>query len=232
MKRPPLWASLLTLTGFAILCSLGTWQLQRLGWKTELLAAITAAEAADPMRQELTADYLSALPADTIMVRGFSEGVFLHEAAIRIGPRTHNGRPGHHILTPFETLDNHILLVNRGWVPLDAQDYAQPQDARIITGTARRPDTPNMFVPANNPAAGQWYALRLDDIAAAQGLQNVLPYVLYLDGDDTADQAYPLATAIKWRPNNNHLSYALFWFFMAGTLLVIYYLRFIRPQEA
>ena len=100
----------------------------------------------------------------------------------------------------------------------------------IVTGVLRRPEHFNPFVPKNDPAHGQWFRLTPDDIAAAKDLKDVLPYILYADNDHSGDsRKYPLATATKWLPPNNHRSYAIFWFTMAGVLLVIYYLRFFRP---
>ncbi len=227
--KPPVWASILTITGVLILCGLGSWQFQRLQWKTDILAQIDTAYAKDPMDFELTGSNLAELEDDTLFVRGFAEGLYLHDKEIAIGPRTSEGTPGYHIITPFETLDNHIILVNRGWVPMDykSMDIVRPDEPMIITGTARKPERINPFVPKNMPEQDQWFRLEPESIAAAKGLAPVMPYILYVESDDR----FPHALDTAWRPNNNHLSYALFWFSMAGILLIIFYLRFIRKAK-
>lgn len=226
--KVPLWATLFTLVGIVILCGLGFWQVQRLQWKTDLLAALEAEYAKGPMHFELTYENLHALDEDLPFIRGFAEGIYLHDQAVALGPRTHEGKAGYHVITPFETLDNRILLVNRGWVPADKKQgpYARPDGALIVKGMARRPEGSNPFIPPNEPARGQWYRLDPEEIARAQGLSGVLPWVLY------AEEGYelPVSGATKWRPANNHLSYAVFWFTMAAVLAGIYYLRFIRSK--
>ncbi len=224
----PLWATLFTLLGIAILCSLGTWQLKRLEWKTALLAELEASYQADPMQFELTPEHLAALPQDRQIVRSFAEGIYLHDKELLIGPRTHDGKPGYHVITPFETIDNHLVLVNRGWVPLSAkeQGFSRPDEPLIITGTARKPSAPTRFMPENSPAQGHWYRLDLHEIAAAKGLEDLMPYVLYADPKRPNAASYPLAAATRLEMPNNHMSYALFWFSMAGVLALIYGLRF------
>lgn len=227
----PLWATVFTGIGVVLLCSLGVWQLQRLHWKTALLDTMAAETAQDPMAFELMRDALSRLEKEgRASVRGFAEGAYLHGHAIALGPRTRDGQPGYHIITPFETLDNTVILVNRGWVPLSMKEtgYATPDGGTIITGTARLPQAPSRFVPRNDPAKEAWYRLDPATIAAAKGLQDVSPYVLYLDEEDVPG-AYPKADALTIQPPNNHLHYAVFWFSMAGVLLIIYGLRFLRP---
>lgn len=229
----PLWGTILTVICVAILCGLGTWQIKRLHWKTDLLAALDAEYAKDPMDTELTAAHLATVAPDQHIARGFIEGAFLNDKAVNVGPRTHDGKPGYHVITPFETLDHHIMLVNRGWIPLGRKDgdYAKPEQSMIITGTARRPQKPGPFVPDNNPAGGEWFSIAPAQIATAEGLDNVLPWVLYSDGRENGAAAYPIADAARWRPPNNHRNYAIFWFSMAGVMLVIYYLRFFYRRK-
>ncbi|MCB9990396.1 MAG: SURF1 family protein [Rhodospirillales bacterium] len=232
----PFWATALTICGILVLCTLGFWQLQRLEWKTAVLAALDREAAADPMSFELTGRSLTALPPGTLVKRGFAEGIYLHDKAILLGPRTHDGAPGYHVITPFETLDNTVLLVNRGWVPLDiaADGYSRPDEPMIIAGALRPIEPPSRFVPENDPAQENWHRLDPASIAAAKDLEDLLPgFVFYAQATDTPSGTYPLALEIgALYPRNNHLPYALFWFSMAGILAVIYGLRFYEPEKS
>lgn len=222
----PVWASIFTFCGIVILCGLGTWQVQRLAWKTALLAQMDEALAADPMAFPLTAEHLAALDAGQMFVHGFARGSYLYDAEIAIGPRTHDGQTGYHVITPLQLDAGGILLVNRGWISaaMEGRDYARPQGNLIVTGTVRRPEKPNGFVPPNAPAQDQWYRLLPDDIARAKHLNGVLPYILYAE---KGAPGFPSTEALtQWRPPNNHLSYAIFWFLMAFVLALIYGLRF------
>lgn len=226
----PLWATILTLAGLIILCSLGTWQLQRLQWKSALLQEIDSEYAKDPMDFELTYENLTRLEPQPTFVRGFAEGVYRHQDEIAVGPRTYEGQSGYHLITPFETLDNRIILVNRGWVPPaynKEKNITRPDLPIIIKGTARKAQPSGLFTPQNVPELDQWYHITPEEISVAKNLQSVSAYILY------AEEGYesPISTATRWQPPNNHLHYALFWFTMAGVLLLIYYLRFIRKTS-
>lgn len=234
--KPPLWATVLTLCGFLVLCALGIWQVQRLQWKTEILQALQTAEtisAAPDLSHEDIAT-LAANPDDLALIRYvFVHGRWRHDKEIAVGPRTWQGKPGFHIITPLQLEGGGTVLVNRGWVPLDKKLSASrpeslvPADQGLAMGLLRRPESPSVFTPANNPASEEWYRINPAQMAKARGLEDVAPLVLYarLDGGSAS---LPVKDALHWRPNNNHLGYALFWFTMAALLLVIFYLRFIR----
>lgn len=235
IRRPPFWAGFFTLLGVCILCGLGTWQLQRLEWKTEILAALESAKQRSgvPLFLSPQIDELSKAAHETDLIRYvFVEGRWLHDKEIAIGPRTWNGKPGYHILTPLRLDDGGILLVNRGWVPQDKKDKASHvnNSARIM-GMLRRPPPPNPFTPANNPDKNDWYRIDLAQIAAARNLESLAPLVLYIHLD-TDHPEWPMTEALEWKPPNDHLQYAVFWFAMAAILVVVFGLRFlIRSRE-
>ena len=43
----PVWGTILTVIGVVVLCTLGTWQLDRLAWKKDLIAKLDAAYASN-----------------------------------------------------------------------------------------------------------------------------------------------------------------------------------------
>ncbi|MCC7305864.1 MAG: SURF1 family protein [Alphaproteobacteria bacterium] len=228
MRRPPLFATLLTVAGVIVLCALGTWQLQRLEWKTKILDHLGAEYAKD-------AASIAIAPADLEQNfdfrRGTLHGTYEFDKQIMIGPRRHDNLPGYHVITPYRLEDGSHILVNRGWVPEDWKFFDEknpPQ--RPATGLLRRPDPGNPFTPDNDPAKDQWYHLVPAEIAAAKGIENIYSYVLYREPADAADSNYPLAEATKPEIDNNHLQYAIFWFTMAGVLVVIYILRFMKKN--
>ena len=222
----PFWATTLTLLGVLILCSLGTWQLYRLEWKTELLQTIESEYAKDASSILIAPEKLN----ETLnMTRGSIKGRFLHDKAIAISPRTHEGEPGYHILTPLKTVSGTHILINRGWVPLDKKEtYSRSNGTQTITGLFRTPGRPNIFVPKNTPEKDQWHRIDLAQISSEKGLEPLAPVILYAENED---ESLPMATAIKPKPNNNHLQYALFWYAMACALIGVYWLRFIKKNS-
>lgn len=84
----------------------------------------------------------------------------------------------------------------------------------IMKGYVRQAQRPNSFVPDNKPPVWYW----LDTRALSEELnREVIP----LEFIPWSPKEGPLP-----RPNNNHFHYALFWFSMAGIMIVIYILRF------
>ena len=233
----PLWATICTVGGIAVLCAMGAWQTQRLEWKRGLLARLDEIYATAPLDNTGLLS-LTAAPAGDMpfRARAAATGRYDHSRSVMIGPRTHNGRSGFHLITPL-TLDGggtpagaRTLLVNRGWVDTPPSPGSSPA-AVTVMGLLRHPETPNMFVPPNDPAGGLWYRPAIDEIARAQGISRPLPFILYAEAET------PAAPAIRYHAGppplaNNHRGYAFFWFGMAGLLALIYALRFLYPAWA
>lgn len=227
-RRPPLAASLATLCAVGILCALGLWQVHRAQWKTAILARMDAAFARDPMSNPLeTVDILRAPEFESGVIRG----TFLNDKEIALGPRTHAGVSGGHILTPFKLQDGAIIFVNRGWVPPERKDASSRPDSLVtgptfVAGVLRTPERPGLFVPENDPAREMWYRIDLAAMAAARALPAPLPKILYTR-TDAAAAPYPVKDDLIARPPDNHRAYAAFWFTMALTLAFIFLLRFV-----
>jgi surfeit locus 1 family protein len=226
VRRIPVWASLFTVTGVAILCGLGTWQLQRADWKRDLIAQLDKTYAADPVPAtiaSITAD--AATTQDSLFYSRATITGRYNATSFAIGPRTQDGRNGYHIITPLQLDDGGTVLVNRGW----AMDTAVPApSSRVtVTGLLRRPEKPNMFVPPNNASTHQWYSIDIPAMATAAQITTAAPLILYAASENPADRTIAYHTARPALPDN-HRNYAFFWFSMAGIMIVIYALRFLR----
>ena len=109
-SRRLLWPALAGLPVLIILLGLGTWQAQRLVWKTDLLARIAAAEAAPPAP-------FSDPPAPYAKLEAL--GRFDHAREALLGVEIRANRMGARLVVPFLRDSGPPLLVDRGWVPLD-----------------------------------------------------------------------------------------------------------------
>ncbi|WP_435640917.1 SURF1 family protein [Micavibrio aeruginosavorus] len=225
--RIPFWATTLSLVGVIVLCGLGSWQLQRLQWKNDLLDRIETARTAVP----LTLDAATIAPLvdeDGLLVRGTLTGRYLHDHEIFLKPRPMGQKTGAHLVTPFLLSDGQTIVpVLRGWVSDDPDTFIQRPDPSVtITGTLRHPTETNAFTPQNIPDKNMWFTLDPAALAASHNLENVVPLAFY-EETKRDDVGWPLPVEAWQTPNNNHLSYAIFWFTMAGILIIMYGLRFI-----
>ena len=219
--RPRLWPTVLTVPALLVLLGLGTWQMQRLEWKTALIEARDAALAQPPVA--LTA---ATSPEALRFRRGEATGTFMHSRELYLGPRTHAGQPGYHVLTPLRLADGAVLLVNRGWVPADAKDPAKRPEGQAagevaVQGVVMALSGPNPFTPDNDPAANRWFWIDLPAMVRAVG-EPLLPMVLAADG--TAPGGLPVGGQGRPELRNQHLGYALTWYGLAVALGVIYVL--------
>ena len=140
-----------------------------------------------------------------------------------------NGQQGYHLYTPLMLLDGGTILINRGWIAADANMPPPPNGTLRVTGTLKKPDPVNKFTPPNRPIDSEWYFIDFGQIATEKHLTDLAPYVIYTEGP--AENASPIPVGAKPELYNNHKSYVIFWFMMAGLMIVFYVLRFIVPAK-
>ena len=205
-------AALAIFLGF---CALGIWQVQRLSWKTDLIARVEARLAAAPVPAPGPADWPDLLPTDEyrrIAVTGrYAEGRDTLVKAVTVRG------PGFWVMTPLATPQGWTVLVNRGFVPDTARaeaDRILPSGPVQVTGLMRLSQPGGGFLRSNQPQAGRWYSRDTAAIAATQGLRDAAPY--FIDAEARADDRLPIGglTVVSFR--NNHLGYALTWFALAA----------------
>lgn len=224
VKKLPFVASVLTVCAIAVLCALGVWQVKRLHWKEDIIAQMVQARSAGPR----DASYSEIDGDGPLYVR--MQGRYEQDIVFSLAPRTHEGRSGSHVLSPFTLRGGGHVIVNRGWVPEGEGSKAMPpQGETVVTGLLRRPERPNIFVPGNNPDNNIWFSVDLPQMAAIAGITDFAPFVLYAESEAPESASpQPVRAALQWSPRNDHLQYALFWFSMAVALAVIFCLRFLR----
>lgn len=231
--RPSLGATLVTLAGLAVTIGLGTWQLERLQWKQDLIARIDRqmAEPAVPLPARI--DDPTAWEFRPVTLAGR----FLNDKEMLLIARPHQGQVGYEVLTPFQRADGAgIVLVNRGFVPMDRRDPATRTAARVegevsVKGIVRVPQPAGFFQPGNGtPVPGSaWMRADPSAMAAALSLGEVAPVVVeMLPGQGAGLPGAPAGTLAGIAPRvelpNNHLQYALTWYGLAVTLVGIYVL--------
>jgi len=230
------WA-LLTLLAFAAITTtaLGIWQIQRLGWKKALIARVETRVHAEPVPPP--ADTWTALGRDRHeYLRVHLTGSFRHALEIPVYASTIRG-PGYWIMTPLET-ERGTIWVNRGFVDSAHRDpstrpHDQGDQQVEITGLIRMPEHANLFLRANVSSEQRWYTRNPDEFSAASGISPPsAPWFLDQD-NEIANASWPIPgmTVIHFR--NQHLSYALTWFALAGLSIsaLVFVVRHQRRQH-
>ena len=207
----------------AILCGLGAWQLERLQWKTALIATVNSHMAAPPV----SLDAILAMNWNEAQYRRVSlSGRFDHGREAYVFT-TGQGAAVYHVLTPFTTDDGKVVMVDRGAVPKEKLDPATRASGNVegdvhVTGVWRVPDPPGGFTPPSDSAKRIWFARDLKSIAAAGHLSLAAPVVIEADSAPNPG-GWPRGgqTVVSFR--NQHLSYAVTWFGLALCLLGVWF---------
>ena len=217
------WFFILVIILLLVMINLGFWQLRRYHEKQQLLA-----------------EYDRHIEAPTLVWQDFLlkkqnfrrvklTGHYLKNKTLLLDNRWHNNQLGYEVLTPFK-IDNQekYLLVNRGWVAAPRSRQQQPNIKSLpsqqhLSGYVLKPAKPGFMLGENIEADKQWplriQQIKLSDIADVTQL-NFYPYVLRLlptDGNELIQD---------WRLVNitpaRHLGYAIQWFLMSLTLIIVY----------
>lgn len=209
----------------ALACSLGVWQVQRLVWKTALLAAIDRSEAGPAI--DLPAGTPMSDPPMFAKIRiegNFLQGGYaLYGADVR---ETFSGpRMGARLIMGFAPLaGGTALLVDRGWVPVEPlSEIVPPKGVVAVQGYIRPADRPGLFSVDDDPAGHRFFTLDPATIGPTLGLARVAPFVLVALGPFQPG-VFPQPAQALPRPPNDHLSYAITWFGLALILAVVFLL--------
>ena len=219
MKRSSLF-QLFVILFITLFCALGTWQLYRLQWKTELISEITFGLDSTPIK------YSNTLKKN--YQRVVSDGRFNFEDQIYLYSLNESGKPGYDVITPYITLKNENVLVNRGWINKDLKENSAinfKENKVKITGLLREIYKANIFKPKNDLINNIWFSLDVNDLKELTGKQ--FPnYMIFLE---KPKNKVPAPKKVSIDVPNNHLKYAITWYSIAISIL-FYYLYFRRKK--
>ncbi|KXJ93708.1 SURF1 family-domain-containing protein [Microdochium bolleyi] len=222
---------------------LGTWQVQRLGWKTELIAKFEDRLVRDPLPLPPRIDPEAIHDFD--FRRVVAKGRYRHDLEMLVGPRMFDGEQGFMVVTPLEREggrggeDTATVLVNRGWISKTLRDQrnrhpsALPRGEVTVEGLLREPWKKNMFTPENRPDLNEFYFPDVKQMAALTGSQAVwveqtmepgLMQVL-----DYQNKGIPIGRAPEVNLRNNHAQYIFTWYGLAVATSIMFYMVVKKP---
>ena len=247
-----LWPAIMTLAGVILGIALGTWQLRRLAWKTEIIQTIEARTGIAPLPPEawpnlkcrtvqevgleLSCEYMK------MTLRGTWDHARERHVFISVPMQPNGiGGPGYWVFTPLKFADGRTeITVNRGFIPAAAKDPArraasQPAGKAEVTGLLRSAEPRARFSGRNDEARNIWYVRSPFEFLGEEFITRRLPLIklafpagphpwyFYVDQiSPPPPGGLPLPLAAKIELPNRHLEYALTWFALAATLLAVF----------
>ena len=219
-----------SLTFFCLLLlvlSLGVWQIDR-GYKKKELENTFLERQSQPVKEIKynTFEY-SDLYRNVVLEGKYLDQIFLLDNKI------HNGKPGLKVFSPFESINESLVLVSRGWIEFEDRSnlpmIKTERNALKIQGILRSESKDFILENDNmkkntNPILVQ--TINLDELSNYLG-KPLSPYILELS------ELSKSAFVKTWQPINlssfRHFGYAVQWFGL-GLVLIIGYLFFLRKE--
>lgn len=235
--------TLAAVVGIAVTASLGVWQLGRAADKRALLAARAAQAARPAVDWTALHDAHARGQLDTLVGRPVRlTGRWVPEATVYLDNRPMEGRAGFVVVTPLLPADGNGpgLVVQRGWLPRDAQDRTRvppvftPTVSVTVEGVLAPPPSPllqlgpdtggrirqNIEIPAYG---GEWRLALLPTVSVqqtgpAEPSADALPL----------QRAWPVVAVDPAK----HVGYAVQWFALATLILALYvWFQFLSPRR-
>ena len=205
---PTLWPTLFTIPALLVLVGLGTWQLQRMQWKTEIIDTFEARmsdKAIDPPARVEDIEKWRFKRVTLV-------GEFLHQKEFTITGKTFEGTAGFHLITPLQSADGRITLINRGWIPerlrlRNTRPETLTKGSVLVDGIIREDKKKGYFVPENEPQNNVWLYINSEQMAAKSQVGPIANY--YIDVlREPGPYALPIGASGSIKMRNEHLQYA------------------------
>lgn len=219
--RPGVPLTVCVVIAFVVLIGLGTWQVRKVGPKTELLERIEAGLMAEPYKITVHLDDPGMLEYRRVV---FS-GEVLDREPIKLFGTNLKGKSGYHLYLPVLKQHGRAIAVNFGWVPYHTAELPPlPVGQTIeVTGVLRTSATPGTMTPPNTPEEGQWFTADVHEMAAFWGLGTKEYYHFRVMADHRgAPTDLPQGGQVRVNIPNDHMQYAITWYGLALTLVGVY----------
>lgn len=227
--------ALIPITAFA----LGTWQVLRLGWKTDLIARFEDRIIRKPLPLPPRIDPSAIKDFDYRRV--YTTGRLRHDQEMLIGPRIRDGNNGYLVVTPLERDDDaSTILINRGWIPKKLKKQADrkeglPQGPVMVEGLLREPWKKNLFTPDNKPEKGEFYFPDVQQMAKFTEsepiwIEETMEPDL-LKAYDREAKGIPIGRPAEVNLRNNHTQYIFTWYALSAATSIMFWMVVKKPPS-
>lgn len=230
--QPSLAPTIGALVLLPVFIGLGLWQLDRAQQKSDLLTLYQ-----ERLSEPLVSVNANIEDPDWIQFRRLRiSGTWQDRYQFFVDNRIFNGQPGFHVITPLQIGNsNLIVLVNRGWIPAEADRSILPSVEPVrgkvtVTGIAVVPHEKPFVLQEDGPIGSTWESvwqtLNLDRFRSAVPFK-VQGFVVRMDANqENGFERNWSELSDNWI--HRHKAYAFQWFAFAATLLVIYLALTVR----
>jgi surfeit locus 1 family protein len=182
----------------------------RLNWKLNLISEIESSLTKTPV------DLLNSEKKNFLRIK--TSGEIDYDKQIYLYNLNEDGKPGFEVINPI-IINTKNYLINRGWITFDQKNSLEINnlDEQNIIGVLKKQNKANIFKPKNDIEKNYWFTLNRDDVFSYTG-KNFSEYIIYLDGNYQT----PKPKKIDANISNNHKKYALTWFSLAISILLLY----------
>lgn len=226
---------LATVIGIVVTASMGRWQLSRAAQKIALQQAMDGRATLPALPQSAWARDADEAQAQHYR-RTHAEGTWLLSRTVFLDNRQMDGRVGFYVVTPLLVAPGQAVLVQRGWVPRDAQDrthlpaIATPAEAVAMDATIA--PLPSKLFALGGPDVGV-IRQNLDADAYAREIGvRFLPFSLLQQGASVSDDGLLRHWSHPAVNVQTHYGYAAQWFGMSALLAGLYaWFQLIKPRR-
>lgn len=215
--RFPIWLTVFTIASLAILLSLGTWQMQRMAWKSTLIEQYEARGAVDSFQAAVCALGDSQFSPRVSGPAPLS-GQELRLYALRGQPGW--VRLGSLRVADCETGEQRFILIESAFETLEGERVSRPRVWRAEPAV-----TAGMFTPGNEADTNQWYSFDRIEMARALDIDpdQLLPVWIREDSG--------MPASLSQTPPSKHFGYALTWFGLALALMAVYAAMLFKRRQ-
>lgn len=216
----------LTLT--PLLIALGMWQLGRAEEKKMLLATLAQRQQDEPI--QLTPGRVASL--DQVRFRRVAvSGIYDSAHQFLLDNQIVDGKAGYFVMTPFWIgASDKAVLVNRGWIPAGRDrtklpDISVTAEIEIVSGRINRFPGVGWKLEGADQPTDDWPSVV--QVIDSKVLEKKLGYGLFnfqvqLDSDQSKGYRRDWSAAVAMPPEK-HIGYAIQWFGLALTLIVLFF---------
>jgi surfeit locus 1 family protein len=207
-------------------------------WKHDLIARVDARVRAAPAALPDDARLAPAARNSWDYLRVGLSGVYAGSRTALVRAVSDRGT-GYWAMTPMRLADGRTIWINRGFLPegtpVAAARAGVPEGPVAVVGLLRPSEPSGSLLQSNRPQEDRWYSRDVAALSRAKEIGQTAP--VFLDAQQERGRAprggttpVPGLTVIRFP--DNHLSYALTWFALAGLSALGIGVAWRRPGTA